>query len=147
MPDSNKIFKANEQLDNRFEMRLTMPPFKYEKKEEILLFRTFLKNIDEKLPFADRSNLADPKLASKLYYASYGITRTVIKIIRRAAKLSAKHGKDFISEDYLQASFSDMEHSIRPYMINPFGKKEFILSDALEIEINKMKKNHEIFLL
>lgn len=137
MPESSKIFDHNDQLDRRFSEKIEMDGFNYITKENQIEFRAFLKNMDEKLPFNMNSNLANKKLADKLFYASKGNPYYVNKIILEATTIAAKSGGDFIDENHLYDAFTMIKISKRPYITNPFGKENFNILNAFEREERK----------
>jgi hypothetical protein len=139
-PESKKIFKYNSQLDRRFLMKLTMEGFYYYTREEQIEFRTFLKSIDERLPFVDKSSLASKQLADKLYYATNGLPSHLNKILYEATGLAAKSGHDSIDENHLYDAFNKLEVSTRPFVSNPFTVKDFNIVEAFEIEKLRSKE-------
>jgi type II secretory pathway predicted ATPase ExeA len=141
-PESKKIFKHNEQLDRRFLNKEKMEAFQYYTKEEQIEFRVFLKSLDERLPFVEKSSLAVKQLADKMYYASKGIPSHVKAVVLEATGLAAKSGSDLIDENHLYDAFNMIEISSRPFVTNPFTLKNFNLVEAFELEElkNKNKK-------
>ena len=89
MPYSDVILHANAQLERRFAMRVSLDPFGWNKAERQIEFRMFLNYLDEKLPFPQRSGLADPETALRIFSgATEGVIGYVMSLIRRAAALS-----------------------------------------------------------
>jgi type II secretory pathway predicted ATPase ExeA len=140
-PESKKIFKFNAQLDRRFLVKLGMEGFRYNTKEEQIEFRAFLKSINERIPFVEKSSLASKQLADKMNYATNGLPSHVNKILYEATGLAAKSGNDSIDENHLYVAFSKIDISPRPYVSNPFTVKNFNLVEAFEIE--QLKNNNE----
>jgi Cdc6-like AAA superfamily ATPase len=139
MPESQKIFVHNNQLDRRFSEKINMVSFNYSSKEEQLEFRAFLKNIDEQLPFYNKSFLADKKMSDKMYYATKGVPFYVNKILREATTLAAKNGNDSIDENHLYEAFNMIKIANRPFVKNPFVKESFNIIDAFELEERKVR--------
>ncbi|MBG9854679.1 MULTISPECIES: TniB family NTP-binding protein [Bacillus] len=134
MPESQKIFQHNAQLDRRFCTRLDLKSFEYESKEEQIVFRAFLNNLDHQLPFVCKSYLANPNLSEKLYYASKGIPFYVKKILEEATVHAVRQGRDCLEENDLFLAYQLISISHRPYAINPFGKPNFNLIEEIKKE-------------
>ncbi len=144
MPDSEKIFIQNEQLDRRFVIREHLTPFKYGTIDEQKEFRSFLNSVDKQMPFAKRSYLAEVRISEKMYYASMGTPFYIMTILKHATVEAAKHGQDFLTEDYLSLGYKRLQRSTRPFAINPFEVENFDLIQMIEneqknIQINKLK--------
>ncbi|MFT9849400.1 TniB family NTP-binding protein [Aneurinibacillus sp. REN35] len=147
LPESERIFKHNEQLDGRYPNRAFLHPFSFSTTEEKLAFRKFLKAIDHELPFSKLSNLADPDVAGKLYYFSFGVPRYVMDLLKQATKFALKKGQDHVCEVDLGDAFQKITRSIRPFAINPFANKNFNLDEEIEKERlqqeSLFKQNHD----
>lgn len=139
LPELEKIFVSNEQLDGRFPIRKTIPLYKYRDNEDKFMFKTFLKNVDLALPFANQSHLANNEISSKIFYSSLGNTRQIMNLLEKATELVTSHGQDSISEEYLYLAFNEINNSQRPHIINPFNDK-FNYSEYIDIEIRAKKK-------
>ncbi|MFO1444486.1 TniB family NTP-binding protein [Bacillus sp. Bva_UNVM-123] len=133
-PESKKIFKFNSQLDRRFLTKLSMEGFRYNTRDEQIEFRAFLKNIDDRLPFVDRSLLASKQLADKFFYATNGLPSHLNKLLYEATGLAAKSGSDSIDENHLYDGFNKIDMSTRPFTTNPFTLKNFNIVEAFELE-------------
>lgn len=140
MPESQKIFKHNAQLDRRFCMREELTAFKYGTKEEQIEFRGFLKSIDKELPFPNQSHLADIGIAERLYYASNGIQFYLMKVIEEATVNALKLGQDQLTQYDLSIAFQSVKISQRPYMRNPFSEDKFNLLNEMDMELRRMKR-------
>ncbi|MCZ8514344.1 TniB family NTP-binding protein [Paenibacillus filicis] len=132
--DANRIFASNKQLDERFPHKATFDGFMYRTEEEKREFRAFLKSIDYKMPFPDRSHIYDPLLAEKIYYATLGIPRTLNHLFHHSIKFALKQGMDTLAEMHLEYGFSLLSFETRPKVRNPFDGKAFDLKVALENE-------------
>jgi DNA transposition AAA+ family ATPase len=140
MPESENIFKSNEQLDGRFGFRVEMKSLDFDTKEDVELFRNFLYNLDNSMPFHNRSNLADRLLAEKIYYASTGNHRYLKKILVLATESSLKSGKDSIDEIDLHLAYERYKTSARKFAVNPFMMDKFDWKTELEKEFRKNNK-------
>lgn len=139
MPDSLKVFLANPQLDRRYCNKKELESFFFGTTEEILTFRTFLKKIDEQLPFSEASHLADPELSNKIYYVSKGIPFYVMKLMEEATVIAAMNGADSIEQVHLSKALTKIKQVGRPYSCNPFIIQDFEL--ALYLKLEKEKEN------
>ncbi|WP_458411889.1 TniB family NTP-binding protein [Schinkia sp. CFF1] len=142
-PESKKIFKFNHQLDRRFLSKISLERFRYYTKDEQIEFRAFLKNIDDRLPFVERSKLSAKQLAEKVFYATNGIPSHVNKLLYEATGLAAKSGSDLIDENHLYEAFNRIDISARPYVSNPFMIKNFNLVEAFELEEQQNKEDNK----
>jgi DNA transposition AAA+ family ATPase len=141
MPESRKIFEWNTQVDRRFCTRHTFEAFNYSTKEDQIEFRAFLKGVDKELPFAGTSNLADPQISEKFYYATNGVPFFIMKILEEATIWAAKNGSDKLSEIDLQMGYKAVTISQRPHAKNPFNDPKFNLRDAIDSE-NRARQRH-----
>ncbi|MCH1627416.1 TniB family NTP-binding protein [Ferdinandcohnia quinoae] len=137
MPESQKIFAHNAQLDRRFAEKIDMNRFCYTTREEQIEFRGFLKSIDEELPFYHKSFLADKKLSDRMFYATNGVPYYVNKILLEATTIAAKSGNDSLDENHLHEAFNMLKISNRPLVTNPFANEDFDILDAYELENRK----------
>ncbi len=140
MPESERVFAYNEQLDRRFCEKQNLQPFSYQSKEDQIEFRAFLNGIDKQLPFPEQSYIADPILAQKMFYATNGNPFYIKKILEEATVSALKNGCDSIEEDDLYIAFKSITLSSRPFVINPFNNENFNLLDFYEQE-KRMKKS------
>jgi hypothetical protein len=89
----HKVLEANSQLKRRFAMRIELKNFSNSGHEEKQPskeanaannnFRTFLKTLDDGLPLAENSNLADALLAKGIYNATSGNIAHTMKLVRK----------------------------------------------------------------
>ncbi|SFT05829.1 TniB family NTP-binding protein [Paenibacillus sp. BC26] len=135
IPSAESLFKTNIQLDTRFTNRQRFSPFSYDK-----YFRAFLKSVDERLPFPASSCLADPELSQKLYYASMGNLRVLMRTIEVATCEAVAANRDNVHENDLYVAFSQLDLSSRPHAVNPFNDDKFNFKVAMIEEGKKKKK-------
>lgn len=140
MPESERIFEVNEQLDGRFCLRQEMRSLTYDNEEDIRLYRSFLNAIDNSMPFVDCAHFADPMLADKFFYATNGNQRYLKKILGEATKIALRSGQDSITENDLNLAYERFNVSNRRFAINPFLLDKFELEEAFEAEHKKKKK-------
>ncbi|WP_068773769.1 TniB family NTP-binding protein [Paenibacillus sp. FJAT-26967] len=142
LPESQRIFEHNEQLDGRYANRILFEPFHFGSREEQLEFRKFLKYMDDQLPFCESSNLGDPQTAAKIYYFSHGVPRYIKDMLREATKIALRKGEDCLTERALRDAYHRITRSVRPFAINPFEQSNFDLREVMEVE----QKMEEAFL-
>lgn len=131
LPSSIQILYSSQlnQLSRRFPYRIELNPFKWESEADKLEFRCFLKALDDELPLPNKSHLADPITAFRLYYASRGIVNYVMKIVRTASHLAVDRNKPQLTEELLAESFDLEIKQIYPRLLNPFRNNVSNLSD------------------
>jgi Cdc6-like AAA superfamily ATPase len=123
LPYSHTILDSpgNEQLQRRFATRIELEPFAYETSQERQDFRRFLNVIDDKLPLAEKSNLADPATALCIYEATQGVVARVMKLVRRATAIALKLHRERITSDTLSVAYEERLAANDPSKPNPFG--------------------------
>lgn len=124
LPNSVEILNANEQLDSRFSNRITLQPFWWDNDSSKLEFKRFLSEVDKELPLEKLSKLDGEDIAPRLFYASDGITRPLMRVILRAFYITLTRKADSISLEDLKNSYETVLGSRYVYKQNPF-KKDF----------------------
>lgn len=124
LPYSHTILDdtGNEQLQRRFATRIDLEPFGYETSDENKDFRRFLNAIDDKLPLAERSNLADPSTALCIYEATSGVVAHVMKLIRRATVIALEKHTEVLTFEILSLAYEQRLAANDPGKPNPFGE-------------------------
>ncbi len=126
MPNCEKILEANRQLKRRFAIHETLEPFGWEHdKPEIQKslradFRRFLAVLDKQLPLKDRSHLADPDTAYRIYCATQGKVASIVNLIRRAVMIALYNGEELISLETLARAYKERFQHDQPNIENPF---------------------------
>lgn len=115
--NSRSVLDANEQLRRRFGTHERLDPFHWNEEEEPQ-FRRFLKELDERLPLPERSDLADRDLAFRFFTASRGTIAGVMKIVRKATHLAIEAGRPKLDLPLLARVFA--EDSLDDDAPNPF---------------------------
>lgn len=124
LPYSNTILDApgNEQLQRRFGTRIELKPFCYETSKERQDFRRFLNAIDDKLPLAEKSNLADPATALCIFLSTDGVVAHVMKLVRRATVIALESGQEELALATLALAYEQRLAASNPSKANPFGE-------------------------
>lgn len=123
LPYSHTILddENNEQLRRRFALRIELEPFGFKTSRERQDFRRFLNVIDEKLPLAERSDLADPGTAFCIYEATGGVVAHVMKLLRRATVIALESNREKLTTEILSLAYEQRLAANNPHKTNPFG--------------------------
>lgn len=142
LPECDRIFNYNSQIDDRWTTRMSLRPFPYETNEDKTYFGRFLDEVDKGLPFSDRSYIGE--YADQIYYATLGVTRQVMTLLENATEKAALSGEDKILFKHLNWGYQDIIRSRRPYGTNPFVER-FSLQESLKLEEDRIlhKVNQE----
>jgi DNA transposition AAA+ family ATPase len=123
LPYSHTILDApgNEQLQRRFGGRIELEAFRYSTSKERQDFRRFLNVIDDKLPLAEKSDLADPSTALCIFEATNGVIGNVMKLIRHATRFALESNQEKLTMDILGLAYEKRLAANNPGKPNPFG--------------------------
>ena len=124
LPYSHTILDAenNEQLRRRFALRIELESFCFNTSRERQDFRRFLNIIDEKLPLAEKSDLADPGTALCIYEATDGVVAHVMKLVRRATVIGLESNRENLTVEILSLAYEQRLAANNPGKPNPFGE-------------------------
>lgn len=139
MPESVRILQRNSQLSRRFSQRVSLESFAFESKDDQNEFRTFLKVVDDRLPFEKSSHLADKKLAYGIHYISDGTMAYVMKLIRNSAIKAFLNNENCITPEILSEVFKDYIQPEKPKKINPFIDNNY--NNIIELTKKRNRKN------
>lgn len=133
---SNMILEANEQFSSLFCDPVTLEPFGWKDlprgeetkpmltrnidgtKEE---FRLVLAHIESLLPLREASHLADLDMAQRIYVASGGLMRYLMRLLREATVLALLGGKERLTRQLLFEAFAEMVGGQYRSVQNPFS--------------------------
>lgn len=124
LPYSVRILKANEQLRRRFSVQKELIPFAWETPNQQKGFKRFIKAVEDALPFNEKSYLYSTQMAFRLYCASGGVISNVMKVVRTAAIMALRQGRESLMLDLLAAAYDDEIASLYPTHPNPFLAEE-----------------------
>jgi type II secretory pathway predicted ATPase ExeA len=124
LPYSHTILDAenNEQLRRRFALRIKLESFCFNTSRERQDFRRFLNIIDEKLPLAEKSDLAEPGTALCIYEATDGVVAHVMKLVRRATVIALESNREKLTVEILSLAYEQRLAANNPAKPNPFGE-------------------------
>lgn len=118
LPECEQVLQENIQLNSRFSSRLVLEPFKWDSENSRKEFEEFITAFDEQMPFSGKSELVT--YADKIFYASDGISRSAIRLIKRAALNALLRNRNFIAQEDLAMSYSLVLQSLHANKENPF---------------------------
>ena len=123
LPYSHTILDSenNEQLRRRFAVRIELEAFRFNTSRGRQDFRRFLNIIDEKLPLAESSDLADPGTALCIYEATNGVVAHVMKLLRRATVIALGSKTEKLTIEILSLAYEQRLAANNPNKPNPFG--------------------------
>jgi type II secretory pathway predicted ATPase ExeA len=123
LPYSHTILDSehNEQLRRRFAVRIELDAFRFNTSRERQDFRRFLNIIDEKLPLAEKSDLADPETAFCIFEATDGVVAHAMKLVRRATVIALESNREKLTLEILSLAYEQRLAANRPSKPNPFG--------------------------
>ena len=120
MPWSKHILTANLQLAGRFDVHKKIMHYT---KDNFQDFRKFLNKVDKALPFEKSSNLSGEEMAFRLFAASKGNMRRLMKgLIRRAAIKAVITGQPNIPIEYLAEQYKKIDEqqgTDNPFLQDP----------------------------
>jgi len=109
-----------DQLRQRFSVRRSLEPFKWDPEGDNSEFITLMSIIDKSLPFDKSSNLNQYDIALKLILASRGRFRYIMKIIQWAGDYSIDNNLSHIPISALSNGFLEQVGTDKLVPINPF---------------------------
>lgn len=109
LPELREVIRSNEQLDSRFTKCLTLRPFPFDERTDAREFREFLLAVEKELPLLEPSNLwgDDDDMALRIFYATEGIVRFIMRLIRTATQLAINFNLEKVDRSLLQKAFAD----------------------------------------
>ena len=109
------------QLQRRFGVRIELEAFRYNTSKERQDFRRFLNVIDEKLPLAEKSDLADSNMALCIFEATNGVVAHVMKLVRQATGIAVESCREKLTIEILALAYEQRLAANNPGKPNPFG--------------------------
>jgi energy-coupling factor transporter ATP-binding protein EcfA2 len=120
---SKEVLKANEQLSGRFQIQYHLHPFSLYTNKDEDEFRQLVHIISQSLPFEKQTSFGEKHLTHQLFYASGGLMRPLMNLIRRAAKYAVDRDKKNMDAMDLAEAFELFGKFGKE--INPFIDDEF----------------------
>jgi hypothetical protein len=104
-PVAQEIVAKNAQLRSRVSRTRHIPYFSIDTPENAARLLRLLVEIDDLLPLAERSCIREPKIAQKIYNATFGVFRAILALLKEAVFIVASQNKETISEHDLADAF------------------------------------------
>lgn len=119
MYNSIKILESNEQLDTLVSKKSYLFPYGITQEEELLYYKTFLMNFGDKIhELGIKVDFNDPDLYLRIFAASSGIPRLMIKLIACACSIHRSNAsRGFIEISSFESGF---EKVFGKQKLNPF---------------------------
>lgn len=124
LPEAIRVLRVNEQLKSRFTSKIAIDYFGWgDEAEEQKGFRSYLYRLDQLLPFREKAGLSNQGMSFRLFKASFGRLRPLMRVIRAAAKIAIDEGLtkmdlDTLAEGYLLEIQSDADLGPNPLSCN-----------------------------
>ncbi|MFF5395855.1 TniB family NTP-binding protein [Peribacillus butanolivorans] len=126
---AHDVLNENEQLKRRYKREYRLKPFAYKTKENVLVFKKVLSQIEKQLPFDEESQIKDH--SDIIHFATKGIMDNVMSLIREASILSIYDGDVAVRLKHLYSAFDMDYHMNDGANENPFDS---IISEEPQYE-------------
>ena len=123
LESSQALLDANEQLSRRFTSRVELPRFLYERDEQQITFRNFLRAVQNGSGLEFAMELWEASIAQQMHWASAGLPAHVLNIVLGAAEAVLRQQKTVITVEDLGRSFIDYVWDDGLGTRNPFSSK------------------------
>lgn len=105
-PAARQITNANAQLRRRVSKQMVIRYFDIEQQSTAKIFKRFLFELDKRLPLAHSSQLDEPKIMQRMYWATAGITDYILQLVGEALSIAVESGRERIDLLDLERAFS-----------------------------------------
>ena len=123
-PEAAAVYEENVQLMRRSFGRHMLKSFDWNCPEDCDLFRRFLDEYEQKLPFKEPSNLARKAIALRIHYFSRGLLGRAVDLLVAATIHALEAGEPCISHDVLRETVENFRDDADPNWLNPFDEPE-----------------------
>lgn len=114
------LVNGNAQLARRMSANFRVDYFDVHQKQGRATFYRFLKEVDDRLPLAEPSLLADGKLGAQLAMATDGMNAELIALLSFSIEEAQKEGREHLDRADLARAF-ELRHGQLPEGCNPFS--------------------------
>ena len=148
MYNSMKILESNEQLDTLVSKKSYLFPYGITQEEELLYYKTFLMNVGIKInELGIKLDFSDPDIYLRIFAASSGIPRFMMKLIACACSIHKSNGKSsFVNMSTFEQGFKRVFGAQK---LNPFEvaslKDIYYTESTTYTTWKKSKCDHSIF--
>lgn len=119
---SRQVTEANAQLRRRVPTHMHIDYFDIGEQKEIAVFRRFLHELDKRLPLVELSQLSEPSLMLKLYWATYGIAEYIFRLMSEAMVNAVENRREKILlvdfEMAFNSIYQDAASGLNPFSPN-----------------------------
>lgn len=119
LPECEHVLKLNVQLARRFSARHKLKSFGFYSEDEQREFRAVLSAVADSLPVRT-VRLDEPKMAQRMFFATYGLIDFVCKITDAAFQIALEEGATYLDERIYAAAFEEEVWRDAPVSLNPF---------------------------
>lgn len=116
---TTEVVKASKQF-NLICKKHDLGPYAYKTDKEKLRFRTYLAQVDNLLPFPQRSKLGEPDIALRMFFSTDGNIKMVMLLIMKAAFNAINNDMPYIGMEDLSYGFQKEIMTRRFDLENPF---------------------------
>jgi Cdc6-like AAA superfamily ATPase len=107
----------NPELASLTPFNISIPRYRSDGNEGMKEFETFLRKLDNELPFDKFSGIAEGGLAEKIHVATYGLLRQVHHLVTYAAEIAIVEGDAGIREHHLHRSIEDQRNLLQSNLL------------------------------
>lgn len=119
----------NPELASLTPYNISIPRYRYDTEQEKTAFETFLKKLDDELPFDDFSGLGEGGMPGKLHTATYGLMRQIHQLVTYAGELAIHEGDPGIREHHLHRSIEDQRNLLQAnLLVDDDAEKRVVLN-------------------
>jgi hypothetical protein len=117
------ILRANPQLSRLFAVREKLEPFQWNPADEatITAFASFIRYVEMGVGMTLSDELPRAELLYRLHYATDGVVGNIMNLIRFAALLAQKQGRERLALAILSQAFAKRLHKHLANKTNPFS--------------------------
>lgn len=150
---SVNLFRGNSALRGRFEAPLHFTQYDWEQEEDRKAWTEYLEAFVSQLPFRNLPDFSSPRLARKMWYASFGLCGLNSKLLWKCTDLALRHAgdKETLTMEILEAAFDRTAWGEETGLKNPFvagsRAEERKLPPIVEDYHEALEKKHETKML
>ena len=123
IPRLRRLFEVNEQLRGRFGRRRHIKPFSLSQRDMAISFRRAVGTFQSKLLPLGTIDLTTKEVLPRVLFASNGLLRPIVEILKEAADLGFASSKREINLAKLEKAFRNVVWDEAPDERNPFSAK------------------------
>lgn len=125
LPRAQRFIDMNDQLRRRFTATHEIRKWDLATRTDKIDFLSFLNQLESVMQLPDSSNLTEPALAERIFYATNGVPGNICRLVASAAKTALEAGCTSITAEHFNKAFattiwappSDREHPFSPEFV------------------------------